>query len=99
MCEHCSDLQISFDIRSPGDLKKAIKVIKANLEDGTLEEILNGSTIGSEELLSETSNEPSWPDYFEIHFQCRHCGTRFRLEAETYHGSGGSWSVEKEGSG
>ena len=91
MCDYCKDLQIEFEIQTPGDLKKAIRIVRANLDDGTLEEVSINSNIGNEVLSGDGT---SLPDYIEIHFHCCHCRTRFCLEAETYHGSGGSWSKE-----
>src|SRR5437016_5461539 len=86
-CPHCADLNIAYAIRTPGELKKAIRVVLANVQDGTLKAVsANGEVVGFE------IPEGPWPDIIEIDFRCRHCDASFRLIAETYHGSGGEWS-------
>ena len=32
-----------------------------------------------------------WGDIVSHEFKCTGCGQKFRLSAETYHGSGGEW--------
>jgi len=44
----------------------------------------------------ECAEKMIWGDIVDYHFVCRHCGTKFVLGAETYHGSGGYWSPENE---
>ena len=86
MCEHCEELKISFDIRSPNEMKNAIRVIRDNLADGTLEEEKN-----SYDSFQRIPVDGPWPDYVEKDFKCRHCGNMFMIQAETYHGTGGFW--------
>jgi hypothetical protein len=39
MCRACADLRARWEIRTPGELSKAIRVVRANLGDGTLVDI------------------------------------------------------------
>jgi len=87
MCTACDHLQVVWPIRTPGELSKALDVVQANVADGTLLD-------QSEDEMRGLSDDEPWPDYIELRLRCRACGTRFRLTAETYHGTGGSWRIE-----
>ncbi len=90
-----------YEIRTPGELKKAIRIIAANLDDGTIrlseywpKGILKCCDSGS---FSELANGHDWGDIIEYYFECPQCRSLFHLEAETYHGRGGRWSpAERE---
>ncbi len=44
--------------------------------------------------LKELLQNKQWPSDVITHiFQCSHCGQRFRLAADVYHGSGGTWEM------
>lgn len=73
-------------IRTPGELTKAIRVIRANLADGTL---------ASAAPFEAMEPEGPWPDVLQYEFRCPACDARFSLIAETYHGRGGSWTVAR----
>ncbi len=95
LCENCKTINQEFRIKSPRDLKKAIKVIADNIEDGTIKEsdywpkgILNCCDSGT---FSELAKENLWGDFVDYYFECPSCNRLYRLTAETYHGSGGSW--------
>ena len=45
-------------------------------------------------VLRVESGDLQWSDIIECTIRCAHCGTRFQLVCETYHGSGGEWHVE-----
>jgi hypothetical protein len=87
-CEKCRELCRVFEIRSPGDLAKAIRVAKDNIEDGTIVESRDRPEV--ESVLSVPDDGP-WGDYLEFYFECSQCRQVFRLAAETYHGAGGQW--------
>jgi len=36
MCNHCEKINVTYQIKSPNDFKKALRVIKDNLADGTI---------------------------------------------------------------
>lgn len=77
-------------VRSPGELSKAIRVIRARLGDRSLEEITQPAHSPSGDFLDLSAAGP-WPDYIEHYFRCMRCSRRFRLAVDTYHGGGGAW--------
>lgn len=98
-CNHCKEINRIFRIETPGDLKKAIKVIADNLADGTIVE--DSPDIGKSSLASfaDLAKGEHWDDIVEYYFKCPKCEQKFSLCAETYHGGGGSWSpYQNEGS-
>ena len=90
-CTRCDELNLEWKIRTPGELTKAIRILQGNLDDGALKEVEGDSVLEQQPLLSLPETGP-WPDIVNCHFACTSWGERFKLAAETYHGSGGSWS-------
>lgn len=90
VCQLCADLRRRFEIRSPADLAKAIRVARDNVADGTIVEVRSRSQF-QREPFSSVSPEGPWDDVVEYGFRCTSCGQLFSLRAETYHGSGGEW--------
>jgi hypothetical protein len=93
-CEKCRDLCRLFEIRSPSDLSKAIRVAKDNIEDGTIVESRDrpdGRDRTQVESVLSVPDDGPWGDYLEFYFECSQCRQIFRLAAETYHGAGGQW--------
>lgn len=98
-CQRCDDLCIVFPIRAPADLRKAIAVAGDNLRDGTLEEIALGSSVLEKQLpFSSVTAGAQVGDLVLYRFRCTTCGELFSLSAETFHGSGGAWCPDREGS-
>lgn len=91
ICEACRDLDLTSSIRSRGDLSRAIGIVRANLDDGTLDEVAEGRNPTTERFRDLPEAGP-WPDIVSFRFRCTSCGAEYRLFADTYHGSGGSWS-------
>jgi hypothetical protein len=90
-CERCRDLQLRYEIRFPSELTEAIRVVRANLDDGTIAQVPS-ATVGSSTEPFESLNENGpWPDVLEYEFECTSCGARFTLGVEVYHGAGGEW--------
>jgi len=94
-CDKCEDLRIRYDIRTPGELTKAIRVVRDNLSDGTLIDITQPAHSPSGHFI-DLSDAGPWPDYVEHYFRCGACGHGFRLAVDTYHGAGGKWDGEWE---
>lgn len=94
-CSYCNDLCIEFRISHPSELWKAIAVIRDNVADGTLQEITQPNSV-PQPPFSEIANGGAWGDIMQYQFKCQRCPEQFTLHAETYHGSGGAWSVVKE---
>lgn len=94
-CDKCEDLRIRYDIRTPGELTKAIRVVRDNLADGTLTDITQPAHSPSG-YFRDLPDAGPWPDYVEHYFRCSFCGYGFRLAVDTYHGAGGKWEGEWE---
>ena len=94
-CETCNDLQVKSEIRTPGEFRKALRIIRNCLTNDAIRDITQPahSPSGQFEDLSESG---PWPDYVEHYFECTNCDWRFRLAVETYHGAGGAWEGELE---
>ena len=92
-CPRCADYQAEVPIRSPDDLRAAIRRAARGLADGTLVDV-------SEEAnphwrctpFAEVAAGAVWDDIVGWIFACTTCADTFRLGAETYHGSGGAWA-------
>ena len=90
-CERCEELHQRCEIRTPGELAKAIRIIQASLDGGTLEQAQRAGLGASTVPFASIGEGGPWDDVLLYEFFCRSCGARFRLSAETYHGRGGEW--------
>lgn len=96
-CKNCEEVNQSFKIESPGNLKSAIIVIAGNLADGTIVENPENPMWGSTSFpFTSLAKGKLWDDIFEHYFKYPECGFGFSLIAETYHGSGGGWSPQSK---
>ena len=87
-CERCKYIAQDFSIEVPSDLTRIIRVTTEALENGIIENITeNEDSYTPFEGLSETG---PWDDILNYRFRCRHCGARYELFCDTYHG-GGKW--------
>ena len=94
-CEHCKDVHVKHEIRSPAELKKAIQIVRANLSDKTiLESEYWPKGIDKIELEPFNKIKESGPylDNLQYYFECPMCKQIYKLSCETYHGIGGEWS-------
>lgn len=91
-CTQCQDLQVRFEISHPSELRKAMRVAKDNVADGTLS-VVGGNDEAWTTPFDQASVEGPWDDIVHYKFKCNHCGMQFSLSAETYHGRGGSWAA------
>lgn len=85
-CKKCEELNLKVLIRSSGELEKAIRVIKANLEDKTIIQTSNTSI----DFKNINISGP-WEDVLNYKFKCTNCGRIFIFGVDTYHCRGGSW--------
>ncbi len=83
-CNSCKSLE--KDIRSPSDLKNAIRITAGMCKLGELKYI--GAGRWGDPFINISSGS-GWGDLVSNYFQCSHCEQYFHLKAETYHGSGG----------
>jgi len=98
-CEHCSEVNLRHKIENSKQLEQAIRVIAANLEDGTIVEsdywpegALNYNHTTFKELVAGAT----WGDVLKYYFECPKCNSLYKLWAETYHGSGGGWGPSEQ---
>jgi len=91
MCSLCQELQVEFAIRTPGELAKAIRVVQANVADGSLKV----ESPDRSSPIQDLKADGPWADIISYRFSCAQCGTHFELSAETYHGAGGSWRFRR----
>jgi hypothetical protein len=79
-CSYCAPLQELIPITNPNLLEQCEKRAEDYIQKKVLR-LVQDNTRG--------------PDYTEKIYRCRHCGRKYKLSAETYHGRGGEW-VETE---
>lgn len=92
-CPECEGIAIEQAIRSPGELRRVVSVVSEEVARSVLEqEPLPPEPGVDQPVVGELFASPL-PDAFALGFRCRYCGQRFTLSCETYHGSGGNWSV------
>ena len=88
-CGRCSDLRQEYEIRTPGELRQAIRVARDNLADGALRDMTPPASADVD--FAQLCVDGPWPDFVEHYFECATCGWRFRLAVDTYHGYRGGW--------
>jgi hypothetical protein len=94
-CSKCEELRTTISIGSAAELTNVLKVVRANVEDGTLVEAAywpQGQIKVSRPSFMSIPVSGPWPDFVEYYFSCTACGQLYRLSVETYHGAGGQWS-------
>jgi|JI7StandDraft_1071085.scaffolds.fasta_scaffold800119_1 hypothetical protein len=92
-CPSCEEFDVIVELRSPGELARVIGKVRTGVEAHALRYEpfeSDRELIGQVPFPSIAVNGP-WPDFMRYHFTCRSCRTSFLLEAETYHGAGGTW--------
>jgi len=95
-CTQCEELRQKVKAQTPRQLSELILDIRNEIAAGVLAEddfwprdVIKIET-GPFGALPASGG---WPDVFVYYFRCTMCKTLFKLSAETYHGSGGSWKV------
>ena len=96
MCAKCDDLRVRFEFRTlDEDLQKTLRVVRANLADGTLTEVPPRNPSFSP---FAAFFEPfPWPDVLVSQFRCSSCACLFELGVDVYHGRG-NWQELSESS-
>lgn len=88
MCPRCAGFTDAVRLRLPHEYIELVSQLRQVIAEGTLA-IESGDC-----PLEEIRSGATWPgDALEHRFRCTSCGQRFRLTAETYHGSGGRWDL------
>src|SRR6476659_9768974 len=96
-CSECTGIAVEQLIRSPGELHRILQVLKSEIARGALEQKSLLASPGLDQPSVEALLSEPYPDVFCSGFRCRYCGQNFQLACETYHGSGGRWSVVMSG--
>jgi len=81
----------ALQISSAEQLKEILREAKRCVADGILREIRLPESPARLDNLASIEADGPWPDYIELYFE-NATGQRYKLVAETYHGSGGSWT-------
>jgi hypothetical protein len=88
MCLQCDEISKTIKINYPNEYISIIEQTKKFIEEDILI-LVNGSC-----SLDGIGKGKPWPDDIICHtFKCTSCGRLFTVGVETYHGSGGQWSV------
>ena len=85
-CERCQSLCAREAIRTPSVYRDLIRRLIDLVGQRELR-LIDGVPL--EPLLIEGAKWPS--DGIEHTFECLHCGQRFKMFVDTYHGRGGDW--------
>lgn len=96
-CASCDQFDIEISIQSPIQLARISGKIRTAIADGILAYNSFESDrelIGQPSFLTLEPNGP-FPDVMRYHFHCPNCRDCYGLFVETYHGSGGTWSIVK----
>lgn len=100
-CLRCQKVRTVPRIAVPRDLTRAIRNAREALRASVLEETdywPEGEARFTFDAFSEVPEKGGWDDILVYYFRCSSCGQLYRLSAETYHGSGGSFVkyIERE---
>jgi len=82
-------------IGSPQDLVGVLRQLRDLVASGALVQMNKSGTDFPSVLLADVSDDGPWPDFLDMHFSSP-AGRRYRLSVETFHGTGGSWSLDDD---
>jgi len=92
-CDHCKPVDFQMLARGESDLVAVLTTVRQAVDSGA---VVYDATASEHALSGQPSfldldlSRP-WPDVLDYRFCCPSCGRRFRLSAETYHGSTAVW--------
>jgi hypothetical protein len=89
-CARCENLDEDVSFRTPGELFRAVEVVRQALSNGDIEEMDAGAMKGTIAFRDLSATGPL-DDHLLFRFRCPDCGQNFVLEAVPYRGDGGSW--------
>lgn len=78
-------------INTPDQLKELLVELKQCLLKNQLIQVKTKNRTDANLPLEQIPSSGPWPDFMEIDFQNPHTQEKYRLIAETYHGTGGQW--------
>lgn len=93
MCPECETFDVDIAIHGPAELKRIVAKLQTAVSEQRLRPVPLSDTPASIEQpdFVKLDLSEAWPDVLSYRLECRACGQAFRLECESYHGSGGSW--------
>lgn len=80
-------------IASPKELAEVVQTVSRLVVEGVLVQRKVAGAVFEAPDIADIPVDGPWPDYIDLLFEGPG-GKRYRLLAETYHGTGGSWSPE-----
>ena len=92
-CVECEGVAIEQAIRTPTELRRVADVVAGEVARGALRQVSTARESGVDQPVLADLFAAPLPDALRMAFRCNHCGERFELRCETYHGSGGRWWV------
>lgn len=87
MCPKCQGFSQREKILQPHDLYSLVSQIETVVREGTL-----ALVAGNCKLSDIRRGIPFPADRIEQTFACVSCAQKFKLDVDTYHGSGGDWA-------
>ena len=85
-CNKCAKLNKKISINSPSALESIIKKVNGYIWNETLNAWVNHTSEHKESV-----RKVVYSDIVDYEFKCNFCNKKYKLEAETYHGQGGTW--------
>jgi hypothetical protein len=84
---------VDVEINGPAQLRRIVKRLQSAILEQKLRVGDRGSPYYSEAPpdFLELDLSKALPDVMIYQMECRSCGQGFKLQCESYHGSGGSW--------
>jgi hypothetical protein len=86
-----SILESNETISTPTQFVAVLREVHAYIAQGRLSQLRIANPLVPETDVKDLAETGPWPDYVDMSFE-DDAGNRYRLEVETYHGRGGSWS-------
>ena len=86
-----------LQISNPKEVKEILILLKEVVKKRILKQYWNNDIIGvTRERIEELNVFGPYPDVIILNFEDLHSGSRYELSVDTYHGSGGEWSILKD---
>ena len=90
---NATELPDDVSFATVDELKKWLLTLKAKVLLGELRQGSGSSPFATEISVLDVNVDGPWPDYIEWQFESVTSLKRYRLMANPYHGSGGSWKT------
>lgn len=82
------------EISNLRDLENALRFLKRAVSEGALKQFWETESVGiTREKIENIEVFGPYPDVLILNFASPSSGKKYELSVETYHGSGGEWSL------